>query len=75
MLVHRIAFLVRVQRTAPRSILALAYNRHAAVEIRKRLKTLIGDDAKGGRRRNLSRLRDAHHGAGTGRDRAQVGRQ
>ena len=46
-LVHRIAFLVRVQRTAPRSILALAYNRHAAVEIRKRLKALIGDDAKG----------------------------
>ena len=46
-LVHRIAYLVRVQRAAPRSILALAYNRHAAVEIRKRLKTLIGDDAKG----------------------------
>ena len=46
-LVHRIAFLVRVLRTSPRSILALAYNRHAAVEIRKRLKALIGDDARG----------------------------
>ena len=46
-LVHRIAFLVRIQRTPPRSILALAYNRHAAVEIRKRLKALIGDDSKG----------------------------
>ncbi len=46
-LVHRIAYLVRVRRQNPRSILALAYNRHAAVEIRRRLADLIGDDAKG----------------------------
>lgn len=46
-LVHRIAFLVRVRREHPRGILALAYNRHAAVEIRRRLKQLIGDDARG----------------------------
>ena len=46
-LVHRIAYLVRVRREKPRSIIALAYNRHAAVEIRRRLATLIGDDAKG----------------------------
>ncbi len=46
-LVHRIAYLVRVRRENPRGILALAYNRHAAVEIRRRLKDLIGDDAKG----------------------------
>ncbi len=46
-LVHRIAFLVRVKRENPNGILALAYNRHAAVEIRKRLATLIADDAKG----------------------------
>ena len=46
-LVHRIAYLVRVRRENPRSILALAYNRHAAVEIRRRLATLIGDDAQG----------------------------
>ena len=45
-LVHRIAFLIRVQRKNPRGILALAYNRHAAVEIRRRLKDLVGDDAK-----------------------------
>ncbi|MGS0743057.1 RecQ family ATP-dependent DNA helicase [Glaciimonas sp. GG7] len=45
-LVHRIAYLVRVKRENPRSILALAYNRHAAVEIRTRLTALIGDDAK-----------------------------
>jgi len=45
-LVHRIAYLVRVRRENPRGILALAYNRHAAVEIRRRLVDLIGDDAK-----------------------------
>jgi ATP-dependent DNA helicase RecQ len=46
-LVHRIAYLVRVRRENPRGILALAYNRHAATEIRERLAALIGDDARG----------------------------
>ena len=46
-LVHRIAYLARVRRENPRGILALAYNRHAAVEIRRRLAELIGDDARG----------------------------
>ena len=46
-LVHRIAYLVRGRREDPRSILALAYNRHAAVQIRQRLHDLIGDDASG----------------------------
>ena len=46
-LVHRIAYLVRVRRERPRGILALAYNRHAAVEIRRRLADLIGDEARG----------------------------
>ena len=46
-LVHRIAYLVRVRREDPRGILALAYNRHAAVEIRRRLAELIGDDSRG----------------------------
>ena len=46
-LVHRIAYLIRVKREDPRGILALAYNRHAAVEIRRRLGELIGDDARG----------------------------
>ena len=46
-LVHRIAYLIRVRRENPHGILALAYNRHAAVEIRQRLGDLIGDDARG----------------------------
>ena len=46
-LVHRIAYLVRALRENPRSILALAYNRHAAVAIRRRLADLIDDDARG----------------------------
>ena len=46
-LVHRIAYLLRVRREPARGILALAYNRHAALEIRRRLRELIGDDARG----------------------------
>ena len=46
-LVHRIAYLLRMRRENPRGILALAYNRHAAVEIRRRLAELVGDDARG----------------------------
>ena len=45
-LVHRIAYLIRVRRENPSGILALAYNRHAAVEIRRRLAELVGDDAR-----------------------------
>ena len=46
-LVHRIAYLIRMRRENPRAILALSYNRHAALEIRSRLRDLIGDDANG----------------------------
>ena len=46
-LVHRIAYLIRAKREKPRSILALAYNRYAAVQIRKRLNELVGDDSHG----------------------------
>ena len=46
-LVHRIAYLIRVRRENSQGILALAYNRHAALEIRRRLADLIGDDARG----------------------------
>ena len=46
-LVHRIAYLIRVRRESPRSIMALTYNRHAAVEIWRRLEALLGKDAHG----------------------------
>ena len=46
-LVHRIAYLIRARRENARGILALAYNRHAAVDIRRRLTELLGDDARG----------------------------
>ena len=46
-LVQRIAWLIRVKRENARGILALAYNRHAAVDIRRRLGVIIGDDARG----------------------------
>lgn len=46
-LVHRIAYLIRVRREDPRGILVLTYNRHAAAEIRERLRRLIGEDAVG----------------------------
>lgn len=45
-LVHRVAYLVRIRREDPNGILVLAYNRHAAAEIRERLRRLIGEDAR-----------------------------
>jgi ATP-dependent DNA helicase RecQ len=45
-LVHRIAYLVKIKREDPNAILVLAYNRHAAAEIRERLRGLIGDEAR-----------------------------
>ncbi|MBC6403143.1 MAG: RecQ family ATP-dependent DNA helicase [Hyphomonadaceae bacterium] len=45
-LVHRVAYLVKIRREDPGGILVLAYNRHAAAEIRERLRKLIGDQAR-----------------------------
>lgn len=45
-LVHRIAYLVKIKREDPNGILVLAYNRHAAAEIRERLRGLIGDETR-----------------------------
>lgn len=42
-IVHRIAYLVKVKRVEPQSILVLAYNRNAITEIRIRLQKLIGN--------------------------------
>jgi len=46
-LVHRCGWLVRVQRVAPAAVLLLCYNRSTAHELRRRLRELIGDDARG----------------------------
>jgi ATP-dependent DNA helicase RecQ len=45
--VHRCAYLIRVLRVLPRSILVLCFNHNAAISLRRRLRELIGDDAKG----------------------------
>lgn len=46
-IVHRIAYLIRVKRVAPERIIALAFNRGAALSLKKRLVDLIGQDARG----------------------------
>ena len=46
-LAHRIAWLLRARRERPGSIIALAYNRHAATDIRRRLRDLVKNDANG----------------------------
>jgi ATP-dependent DNA helicase RecQ len=45
-IVHRIAYLLRVRRISPESIVALAFNRSAAADLRRRLVALAGDDAR-----------------------------
>lgn len=45
--VHRCAYLLRVLRVRPESILVLCYNRSAVCELRRRLRSLAGRDALG----------------------------
>ena len=45
--VHRCAYLLRVERVRPQTILVCCFNRHAAIELRRRLSDLVGDDARG----------------------------
>ncbi len=45
-IVHRCAWLVRAERVPPGSVLVLCYNRATALELRRRLTALIGDDAR-----------------------------
>lgn len=47
LIVHRIAYLLRVRRAPAASIIALTFNRHAAHEIRTRLVRLVGGEAYG----------------------------
>ena len=44
---HRVAFLLRVKRIAPRAILVLCFNRSAAQSLRQRLRDLVGNDMTG----------------------------
>ena len=46
-IVHRIAYLLRVRRMPASSIIALTFNRHAANEIRRRLFDLVGNETYG----------------------------
>ncbi len=45
--VHRCAYLLRVERVPARAVLVLCFNRNAAFELRRRLRRLVGDDARG----------------------------
>ncbi len=44
-IVHRIAYLVKVKRVDPSKVIALAYNRNAVRELRRRLQDLVGEIA------------------------------
>jgi ATP-dependent DNA helicase RecQ len=45
--VHRCAYLLRVVRVPARAILVMCFNRSAALELRRRLRDLVGEDARG----------------------------
>ncbi|MBI5552895.1 MAG: RecQ family ATP-dependent DNA helicase [Desulfobacterales bacterium] len=45
--VHRCAYLLRVERVPPSRILVMCFNHHAAVALRRRLHDLVGPDARG----------------------------
>ncbi len=45
-IVHRCAYLLRVLRVPAHRILVLCFNRAAALELRRRLHALVGDDAR-----------------------------
>ncbi|MCF8062415.1 MAG: RecQ family ATP-dependent DNA helicase, partial [Deltaproteobacteria bacterium] len=45
--VHRCAYLLRVERVRPGNILVLCFSRNAVTELRRRLRRLAGDDARG----------------------------
>jgi ATP-dependent DNA helicase RecQ len=46
-IVHRCAYLLRVRRVRPESILVCCFNHRAAVELRRRLRDLVGREAQG----------------------------
>jgi ATP-dependent DNA helicase RecQ len=46
-IVHRVAYLLRVLRVPAESLIVLTFNRAAAYEVRRRLQALVGDEAYG----------------------------
>ena len=44
--VHRVAYLLRVKRVSAGSILVLCFNRSAAMQLRKRLRDLVGEEMR-----------------------------
>lgn len=46
-IVHRCAYLLRVERVRPSALLVLCFNRNACLELRKRIRRLVGEDARG----------------------------
>ncbi|HMV66801.1 MAG TPA: RecQ family ATP-dependent DNA helicase, partial [Myxococcota bacterium] len=46
-LVHRVAWLIRVRRVRPESVVVVCYTRANAIELRRRLRALIDVDARG----------------------------
>jgi len=44
--VHRCAYLLRIERVPASAILVLCFNRHAALDARRRLNELVGSDAR-----------------------------
>ena len=42
---HRCAYLLRVERVRPREILVVCFNRSAAINLRQRIRDLVGKDA------------------------------
>ncbi len=47
LVVHRCAYLIRVLRVPPESVLVVCFNHFAAVSLRRRLFELLGEDARG----------------------------
>jgi ATP-dependent DNA helicase RecQ len=45
--VHRCAYLLRIERVPAHAILVVCFNRSAAREVSRRLRQLVGDDARG----------------------------